>query len=332
MSEFRKDPASGDWVLIAPERSNRPHEWPKRPKRVPGPKESCPFENLEDTGNWPPILMLEEGESWKVVVIPNKFPALAHHHVCGEIFSRGIYEVTAGIGHHELVIGRDHDKNLAKMSPAEGFTIMRVIQSRYKSLTEDECVQYVTAIFNWGVAGGSSVYHPHYQILSLPIIPPDVEHALEGAREYHKQHKKCVHCAMLAYERKQKKRIILESAGAVALAPFASLNRFEVRIFPKRHEGFFEHASGKDLLAVTELLQEVLRRMATHWSDPDLNFYIHSGPAKRRKANEAYHWHIEIIPRDLIPPAGGFELGTKININPIDPDNVAAMLRGEKIS
>lgn len=329
MSEFRKDLASGEWVLMAPERGKRPHEWPKRPTRALGPKDKCPFENLEASGNWPPILVLQEGSSWKVAVIPNKFPALAHHHVCGETFKKGIYEIAAGVGHHELVLGRDHDKNLAKMDAAEGFTIMRVIQSRYKTLSEDECVRYVMAFFNWGPSAGASIYHPHYQILSLPIVPPDIEHAIAGAKSYFRKHKKCVHCAMIASERRQKTRVIFENAGAVAFAPFAPLNRFEVRVFPKRHGAFFEHASGRDLEAVSGALQEVLRRMARYWNDPDLNFYIHSAPSSHRASGEAYHWHIEIIPRELIPPVGGFELGTKMTINPIDPDTVAAMLRGE---
>jgi len=57
MSEFRQDLVSGEWIILAPERAKRPHEWPKRKLRVAAPKSKCPFEDLKRSGNWPPILL-----------------------------------------------------------------------------------------------------------------------------------------------------------------------------------------------------------------------------------------------------------------------------------
>ncbi len=63
--------------------------------------------------------------------------------------------------------------------------------------------------------------------------------------------------------------------------------------------------------------------------DPDLNFFIHTAPVKNENLYGHYHWHIEIIPKFSIP--AGFELGTGVDINIVDPDQAAAILRGEKI-
>ena len=38
-----------------------------------------------------------------------------------------------------------------------------------------------------------------------------------------------------------------------------------------------------------------------------------------------YHWHIEITP--IISIRGGFELGTGIEINDVDPDAAAKILK-----
>jgi UDPglucose--hexose-1-phosphate uridylyltransferase len=330
MSEFRKEPVSGEWIIMAPERAKRPHEWPKKPLRVVAPKDKCPFEDLRISGNWPPIAILPSEQDWRIAVIPNKYPALEHRHICAETFQRGPYPVAQGVGHHELVVTRDHDRNLAKMAPDEAAEVLGTIQSRYRALAADACVQYVLAFYNWGPTAGASLYHPHYQILGLPVIPPDVAHSLHGSKKFHARENKCAHCAILAFERRAKKRIIAENRQAVALAPFASVNRFEVRIFPKRHENLFENSTAAEIRGAADLLRDMLGRIAKYWHDPDLNFYIHSAPAKNQKRSTFYHWHIEIVPKDIIAPTGGFELGTRIDINPIDPDKVAAMLRGEK--
>ena len=41
-----------------------------------------------------------------------------------------------------------------------------------------------------------------------------------------------------------------------------------------------------------------------------------------------YHWHMEVIPKMSL--LGGFEWSTGIDINTIDPDNAAKMLRSAK--
>ena len=133
---------------------------------------------------------------------------------------------------------------------------------------------------------------------------------------------------MISWERKQKKRVIFENAGAIAFAPFLSRNGFEVRVFPKRHLPFFEHTREEELSAVVEALHAVLRMVKRSLHDPDYNFFIHTAPMKHQKNYENYHWHIEVLPKVNI--AAGFELGTGIEINPIDPDDAAKILKGKR--
>ncbi|MCC5402506.1 hypothetical protein, partial [Staphylococcus aureus] len=61
-------------------------------------------------------------------------------------------------------------------------------------------------------------------------------------------------------------------------------------------------------------------------NDPDLNFFIHDTPL--HGDHEYHHWHAELIPK--ISTTAGFELSTWIDINTVDPDHAAAILRGEK--
>lgn len=327
MSEIRQDIVSGDWVIMAPERAKRPHELlPPKKKRVPTARASCPFERFPETGEGAPIFLIpNDPKHWRVAVIPNKYPALTHTNTCAEPMRRGIYTALSGTGTHDLVVSRDHRKNLVDMPLARGVEVFEALQRRFQMADEDVCMAYVSAFFNWGQSAGASIYHPHYQILSLPIIPPEVAESLRGSEKYYKTHHRCVHCSILAHELKNKTRVVYKNSGAVALTPYTPKSRMEVSVYPTRHLPFFERTLKKDLTAVVDALRVVLGRMRKRLNDPDLNFFIHTAPIRDQKKNAHYHWHVDVIPKVLIP--AGFELSTGMDINVIDPDWLAALLR-----
>jgi UDPglucose--hexose-1-phosphate uridylyltransferase len=130
---------------------------------------------------------------------------------------------------------------------------------------------------------------------------------------------------MLDWEFKPKNRIIFENEGAVAVTPFFSREPFEIRIFPKRHLPYFEDTSDADMAFVVEALHFSLKKLAKNLNDPDYNFFIHTAPVKNKVSHQHYHWHIEIVPKTTI--RAGFELGTGVEINIIDPDDAAKILK-----
>lgn len=328
MSELRQDLVSGDWIIMAPERAKRPHDFlPKKAKRTPSPKDKCPFEDIELTGNWPPIFSLPEGKPWQVAVIPNKYPALVHAPKCATELTNGPYRYFEGIGHHDLVVSRSHTRNLADMSVDEGLVVFDAFVKRFQLAAEDKCLVYTSAFFNWGPSAGASLFHPHYQVVTLPIIPPSVSASLAGSRAYHEKHKKCVHCVIVKHELKKKTRVIEENKTAVAFCPYVPRSRFEISVYPKAHRPYFERTPEKEMRGVVELLSSVLRRVRKNLNDPDLNFFIHTSPLKQQNRYGHYHWHIDVLPKILIP--AGFELSTGIDINVIDPDWLASTLRGK---
>lgn len=205
MSEFREDPISGDWIILATGRAKRPEELLRRKApRLVLPKSKCPFEDLERSGNWPPIAFFPSLEKWKIAVIPNKYPALTHFKGCAVDIMRGVYHAKTGVGDHEIVIARDHRKNIADLDFSTARKLFSVIQERHRSLAEDHCNAYIASFFNWGREAGASVSHPHYQILALPIIPPHAGRSFYGARHYFKTHHRCARCAIIADERRKR--------------------------------------------------------------------------------------------------------------------------------
>ena len=328
-SELRQDLVSGDWIVIAPRRAKKPQQLIKKEKRIRSPIKNCPFENPQKSGHKKPILIYRKtkgkNQGWFVQVVKNKYPALIHRNIRPEIFHRGPYSVIEGVGHHDLIITKDHNKNFSRLSGPEANLVFKAFQERYRTLANDSCSAYVSIFHNWGPKAGASIYHPHYQIISVPVVPPDISRSLSGSSRYFRKFKKCVHCAMINWEKKIRRRIIYENEGAIAFAPFISREPFELRVFPKKHLSYFEDTSKKDLEWTIEALQKSLIKMEKKLYDPDYNFFIHTAPILNKKKYGYYHWHIEILPKISI--SAGFELGTGMEITIIDPDQAAKLLR-----
>ncbi len=341
-SELRQDIVSGDWVAIAPARAKKPEQFLKKEERVKAPIENCPFEDPQKSGNSPPALIYANGKkhifidkefpgyqgdlkNWQVQILENKYPALKRKTSCAKEFKKGPYAVVEGVGYHDLVIARDHDKNFANLDKDTANLVFTAFKDRYSIISKDNCTSYTSIFHNWGPRAGASVYHPHYQIISLPIIPPDIGRSLKGSDSYFFVNKKCVHCVMIEWEKKDKARVVYENAGAIAFTPFVSREPFEVRIFPKKHLPFFEETEKEDTEAVVDVLQKVLKGIEIKLKDPDYNFFIHTAPHVDKQKHGHYHWHIEIVPQISI--SAGFELGTGIEITAVDPDEAAAILR-----
>jgi len=328
MSEFRQDIVSGDWIVVAPERAKRPQQFKNKIKRKSDIKSKCPFEDLKKSGNWPPVSGWPNIEKWKLIVIPNKFPILNHSEKCAIKTPRGPYYTEEGVGHHDLIITKDHATPLYKIPATDMTQLMTIMQDQFVSYGEDRCLEYVSAFMNWGPKAGGSLVHPHLQLLATPIIPPDVTHSLHGSERYYKKNKKCPHCEVVRYERAEKARVIDENGSGIVVAPFASHTHFEIRIFPKRHNPSFEKITPTEKKEIGALLQSTLKRIAERLSDPDLNFFIHSAPIKNKSKYRFYHWHIEILP--ILKTNGGLELSTGVQVNSMPPEDVANFLHSKK--
>lgn len=341
ISELRQDLVTGDWVVVATGRARRPNEFALvRTLEPPQPRASCPFERLlpdaflafDHQGKayrrlTRPIRRKLEREWW-VEVVPNKYPAFGHG-ACAVERRHGPYRWQDGVGFHEVVITRDHNRPIAKMSVEETATVLRAYRDRYLALAKDECVRYISIFHNHGREAGASIWHPHSQIIAIPVIPPDVGRSLRGSAEFSKKHGTCVHCVMLDFERRESKRIVFKNRDFVVVCPFVSRQAFEVHIFPKRHNPQFETMGEPELASAAEALRAALAKIDRGLKGPAYNFFIHTAPIPDGVRARHYHWHIEIIPKTAV--WAGFEIGTGIEISTIAPETAAAFLRKIKV-
>ncbi|MFH1956546.1 MAG: DUF4931 domain-containing protein [Patescibacteria group bacterium] len=327
IAEFRRDLVSGDWILISSLRNARPHFLSKKGKvKKRASIKNCPFEDPQKSGNADPVLQYSKplSKDWFVQVIPNKYPLLLRKKSCASFDLEGVHQRIDAIGFHEIVITRDHKKNLEKMSSGEITMVLKAYQERYKTIEKNKCIDYILIFHNKGELAGATVEHPHSQIVAMPITPPDVSGSISGASDFFKKYKKCIHCAILDREIKEKKRIVFQNKHFITINPYASRVPYETRIFPLKHSSNFEEISDEELTYLAKSLKDALMRISKALKNPDYNFFIHTS-AVNMKNMPYYHWHIEILPRTY--KWAGLELGTGIEVVVVPPERATEHLR-----
>ncbi len=312
-SELRFDLVSGDWVVIATGRSKRPEMFKKeRSKEEKSSKKNCPF------------CQFNTKES--VFVIPNKFPAFLPAKGPWEEKSEahGLYKTRNAVGYCELVVTKNHEKSLALLSLADIKKVLDFYQKRYLDLMDKSRVNYISIFHNQGKAAGASIYHPHSQIITAPLIDADLKRTLSNSRNYFKKTHRCVFCQMNAAEKKLKKRIIFEDKYFLAICPFASKAAFEIIISPKAHSPYFENITPAQKISLAKVFKVSLSKLYKGLNNPAYNFYLHTAPCDG-KQYPYYHWHWTILPKTAA--WAGFELGARMEISTIAPENAAEYLR-----
>lgn len=324
-SEVRQDIVSGDWVVIATGRAKRPDEFAgfqrmQDDKGISG----CFFEDPVASGQEKDVLIYHKQDGdWTLRVFPNKYPSFFEGKLTKKL-TEGPYFSMPAVGYHEIVVTRDHYRQLALMDAMEIAEVFDAYQDRYLEHMNKKSVNYIAIFHNHGREAGASIAHPHSQIMAIPVVAPYVRLELDGAAKYHKSNKECVFCTVAEYESDEGKRVVFENEEFIAFCPFASRAAFEIHVMPKKHSPYFERITDAQKIKLAEVFGKSLNAIYTALNDPPYNFYIHSAPCDGGDYQH-YHWHIEILPHTST--WAGFELDTGIEVSTIQPEVAAEYLR-----
>ncbi|HYA48499.1 MAG TPA: galactose-1-phosphate uridylyltransferase [Burkholderiales bacterium] len=331
MPEFRQNMLTNEWVIIASERAKRPEDFQTGEEARPPLPEisaSCPFCPGHEAQTPPATLTVERSGKWAVRVVPNKFAALQSY---GSFRPKrvGRFLRAPGYGISEVIIeAPQHNLTLATMDDESVETVVKAYKQRYKSAAQGDQICFVNIFQNHGVRAGTSLEHPHSQLIATPIIPPHVRNPIEQAVRYYDTHGQCVYCMMLDEEIRRNERLITESDYFIAYAPFASRTPFEVRIMPKKHQASFPDMGDRETADFAGILRNILARIHEGLNNPDYNFIIRSAPVGDENA-KYFHWYLLIIPK--LTTTAGFEIGTGIYINVTYPEQCAEFLKNIKV-
>ena len=292
-SEYRRCPATGRTVVVAPGRADRPNASP-RPAResAGGPCPFCPGNEAETP---PELFAIRDANGWQSRVVPNKFPA--------------VEAGSAAFGYHEVLVEcPEHFSRPTELDDWQFANIFRAYRERLLYHAGNPRIEAVTIFKNVGADAGASLAHSHSQLIALPFVPAALLEELGSPR--------CEFCRM----KDEPSRVVAESERFVVACPFAPRFAYEMWAMPKDHEPRFEAIS--EFAELAGLMKRALVALDRALNFPAYNWFLHTAP---RGAYPHFHWHFEIVPR--LSRVAGFEWGSGVFVNDVFPERAAAELR-----
>ncbi len=205
---------------------------------------------------------------------------------------------------HEVIVhSPDEDKDIEQLQVEQVANILYAYRQRSQAHRNDG----QGLIFaNHGEYAGASLKHPHSQLV---VIPKQIN--------------------LDALAREPFNNIVEENTHFTVYCPDFSQWPYEVWIAPKKEKTYFADSSDEMVKDLAGILKSALCRLHGCYDNEDTkliranipfsyNFYIYHGD----------NWYVRIIPR-LIHRAG-FELGTGLNVNIIDPKDAAENLASKE--
>jgi UDPglucose--hexose-1-phosphate uridylyltransferase len=230
-----------------------------------------------------------------------------------------------GVGYHEVIVETpSHERITPLMEAAELERILRAYRTRYEALRNDPGVKYILIFKNHGDNAGTSLEHPHSQLVASPVVPMLLQRKYEVAISHYDVTGRCLYTELVEDEVRERTRVILETDHFVVFHPFASRVPFETWIAPKRHRSSFGQVVSDELADLGQVLRRTLRGLYGQLENPHFNYIIHSAPTED-ESKAYYLWHLQILPR--LTTIAGFELGSGIFITTMLPEESAACMR-----
>jgi UDPglucose--hexose-1-phosphate uridylyltransferase len=279
-ADLRVDPLTGAYVMVTPWRQQRPNL----------PEGSCAF----CPGG------LEAPEPYDVRYIPNRWPALPD-------------------GRHEVVLhSPDHDASFVTLGEEQSARVIELWSARTVALGSRADVAYVLVFENRGRLIGSTIEHPHSQIMAFDLIPPVPAAELKAST--------CHFCPDPGDG-----LLVARRDGWQAAVPWAPSWPYELLISPHRHVADLP-AAGPELRAgLAVMLVDVLTRLE-RLLGPDAPYmlWVHQRPNDGAD-RPAAHLHLHLAPAlrapGVIRHLASAEYGAGVFFDPVDPGQAAAHWR-----
>ena len=318
MKELRIDAITNDIIVFATDRSKRPRDTVKKPelyteiyKAKHEYEEKCPFcvgnESVADKSTDE----VRDENGWIARSVLNKYPIL-------DMESNDIFGV-----HEVLIENYKHDATFYNMTEEEFKAMFKLIISRYKDLSSREGIEYVLLFKNFLKKAGASLMHPHSQIMSMSLVPPEVENELLIAENYYNINSSNLYDDIVEEEIKLDKRILYKGKKFTVLVPYASKNPGEIRIIFGNGVKL-ENMNEDDVSELSYVFKRLFKNFEKLYGFIPFNICFHTNPVEL-DTEKYFNMHMHIFPRKF--NFGGFELGSDMYVCSTIPERTADVLK-----
>jgi UDPglucose--hexose-1-phosphate uridylyltransferase len=224
----------------------------------------------------------------------------------------------------------DHAASFADLNPRQVATVMAAWVDRSSELARQPGVEQVYCFENRGAEIGVTLSHPHGQIYAYPYITPRTDRMLAFCVSYLRETGRNLFDDMLAAERTDSSRIVLQGSHWTAFVPYAARWPYEVHLYPHRRVPALTMLTEPAKAEFCELYLDLLRRFDRLFDGPAP--YIsawHQAPVHR--GGDIFALHLELFTIKRAPSKlkylAGSEAGMGAFANDITPEAAAGRLR-----
>lgn len=255
----RFNPLTRDWVLVSPQRTQRP--WLGHVEKVPGeglPAYDptcylCPGNSRAEGVTNPPYT--------STFVFDNDFPAILPTSGQMPPETHPLFQAQPETGACRVVcFSPRHDLTIPQL-PVE--QIVRVIQTWSEQTAElyrQPRIAHVQVFENKGSIMGCSNPHPHSQIWAQNGIPNEPAKELASQRDYLNAHGRPLLMDYLQEEQRRRERIVLSNEHFSAIVPFWAIWPFEVILVAHRPVPDLPSLSADEVLSLADIYRRLTIR------------------------------------------------------------------------
>ncbi|WP_406059028.1 galactose-1-phosphate uridylyltransferase [Streptomyces sp. NBC_01077] len=303
-TELRYDELLGDSVAVASHRQGRTYH---------PPVGECPLCPSGD-GRQSEI----PAPDYEVAVFENRFPTLA-----------------GDSGRCEVVcFTADHEASFADLTPERAALVLDAWIDRTTELARRPGVEQVYCFENRGAEIGVTLAHPHGQIYAYPSATPRTALMQRRAAEHRARTGGNLFDDVVARERADAERVVLESEHWIAFVPYAAHWPYEVHLYPTRRVPDLRALDEEARTEFPQIYLELLRRFDRIFGpgEPPTPYISawHQAPFTGEDREE-FGLHLELFTvrrtSGRLKYLAGTESGMSAFSNDVPPETAARRLR-----
>ncbi|MCG7531765.1 UDP-glucose--hexose-1-phosphate uridylyltransferase [Psychrobium sp. MM17-31] len=250
----RRNPLTGNYVLVSPHRNNRPWLGATEAPVVddtPSYDASCPLCAGNERANG------EVNPNYdKTFVFLNDFGALTNDQSSTQLEQDDLFQAQETSGEcHVVCYSPEHNKSLAQMSVDDISHVVDTWQAYYRELSQR--YQCVHVFENKGSVMGCSQPHPHGQIWAHEHLSTQIALSDANQRSYYQKHGTSLLADYAERELATKERVLFDNAHWLIVVPYWAAWPFETMIIAKDDVTGFNQLTGEQKASLAQAMKAI---------------------------------------------------------------------------